>query len=50
MALDISLFKQESNERKPEWLGLNDLLSSIYSKKELNISLSNIFSKVVQKF
>ena len=38
-----SWFRQELNERKPDWLGLNSSFSSL--KREINISLSKIFPK-----
>ena len=37
--IDGSSFTQESNGGKPDWLGLSNSFSSMYLKRELNISL-----------
>ena len=37
--IDRSWFTQESNGQKPDWLGLSSSVSSMYLKRELNISL-----------
>ena len=44
--IDRRWFTQESNGRKPEWLGLSSSFPSMYLKKELNISLSKIFPNI----
>ena len=44
--IDRSWFTQESNERTPDWLGLSSLFSSMYLKRELNISLSKLFLNI----
>ena len=44
--MDRSWFTQESNGRKPDWLGLSSSFSSIYLKRELNISLSKILQNI----
>ena len=44
--IDGSWFTQQSNGRKPDWLGVSSSFSSIYLKRELNISLSKIFPNI----
>ena len=44
--IDRSWFTQESNGRKPNLLGLSSLFSSMYLKRELNISLSKVFPNI----
>ena len=44
--IDRSWFTQESNGRKLDWLGLTSSFSSMYLKKELNISPSNVFPNI----
>ena len=44
--IDRSWFRQESNGRKPNWLGLSSSFSSMYIKREVNINLSKIFPNI----
>ena len=44
--IDRSSFTQESNGGKPDWLGLSNSFSSMYLKRELNISLSKSFQNI----
>ena len=44
--IDRGSFTQESNRQKPDWLGLSSSFSSLYLKRELDISLLKIFPKI----
>ena len=47
--IDRSWIMQESNRRKPDWLGLSNSISSMYLKIKLNISVSNISYRYLKK-